>query len=290
MPKHRLDSRAEERRPAPDRGRRRATRPAPHTARVLGLAALLTGTLIGVPIASHIDFDTARSGAAPTAERSPQTATALPTPRASAAAEAPSAEIRHTGSPRQAERTVPVPDPIPESGPGTFRAAPAAPKEPGDATTYRVEVEHGLPFAPAQVATFVEETLSDARGWSGTAGHRLVRVQGGADLRIVLASPETADELCAPLDTEGRLSCRNGSNVVINAWRWRHGAERYDNALIDYRRYVVNHETGHALGYPHANCPEANAPAPVMLQQTLGLDGCHPNPWPNAADLRAASH
>lgn len=270
MSRHRLDSRAEARRPAPYRGRRRLARQAPHTARVLGLAALLTGTLIGVPIASLIDFDTARSGAAPTAERSPQTATALPTPRASAAAEAPSAEIRRTGSPRRAERTVPVPDTIPESGPGTFRVAPAVREETGDVTTYRVEVEHGLPFAPAQVATFVEETLSDWRGWSGTAGHRLVRVQGGADLRIVLASPATADELCAPLDIEGRLSCRNGSNVVINAWRWRHGAESYDNALIAYRRYVVNHETGHALGYRHADCPAAKSLRPSCSNRRSG--------------------
>ena len=147
-----------------------------------------------------------------------------------------------------------------------------------------------MPFAPAEVATFIEETLSDERGWSRTGEHRWVRVQHEADLRIILASPETVDGLCAPLETEGRLSCRNGSNVVINAWRWRHGADSYDNALVAYRRYVVNHETGHALGYPHADCPGANEPAPVMLQQTLGLDGCQPNPWPNEADLRAASH
>ncbi|MDP3893701.1 DUF3152 domain-containing protein [Nocardioides sp.] len=289
MSKHRLDSRAE-RRPAQYRGSRRATRQAPHAARVLGLAALLTGTLIGVPIASVVDFDTAGSGSAPKVETPPQTTPALPTPRPSAAAEAPSAEVRRTGSPRQSERAAPVPEPIPESGPGTFRVAAAAPAEAGGATTYRVEVEDGLPFDPAEVATFVEETLSDPRGWSQTGEHRLVHVQHEADLRIILASPETADDLCAPLQTAGRLSCRNGANVVINAWRWRHGADSYDNALVAYRRYVVNHEAGHALGYPHADCPGPNEPAPVMLQQTIGLDGCQPNPWPNEADQRAASH
>lgn len=289
MSKHRLDSRAAARHAAP-RGSRRLAHRAPHPTRVFGLVALMTATLIGVPTAFIVDLDTPGSSSAPTAERSPQTTQALPTPSPTAAAEAPPSLTPRNGSPRHAKGAVPVPDPIPESGPGTFRVAPADPQEAGTATTYRVEVEDGLPFAPTEVATFVEETLSDTRGWSSTGEHRLVRVDHEADLRVILASPETADELCAPLETEGRLSCRNGANVVINAWRWRHGAESYNNALTAHRRYVVNHETGHALGYPHADCPEANEPAPVMLQQTIGLDGCQPNPWPSRVDLRPPSH
>lgn len=134
------------------------------------------------------------------------------------------------------------------------------------------------------MARIVEDTLSDDRGWV-QAGHRLVRVQETATLRIVLASPATADRLCAPLNTGGRLSCRNGSNVVLNAWRWRHGTTGYEKAIHRYRQYMVNHETGHALGYPHADCPGADQLAPVMLQQTIGLDGCRANPWPGGADL-----
>lgn len=256
--------------------------------RVVGLVGLVTSVAVAVPIASLTEFGIATSGPPREAESSSRTPANIqrsPATESSTAAEAP-ADIRRN----QPLQPAPTAEPVPETGPGTFRVALAAPDEAEGATTYRVEVEHGLPFAPADVARFVEETLTDERGWSGTAGHRLVRIQGGADLRIVLASPETADALCAPLETGGRLSCRNGSNVVINAWRWRHGADSYDNALIAYRRYVVNHETGHALGHPHAACPEANEPAPVMLQQTLGLDGCQPNPWPNEADQRAASH
>jgi hypothetical protein len=149
--------------------------------------------------------------------------------------------------------------------------------------TYRVEVEQGLPFNTADVARLVEATLSDQRGWA--TRHTLVRVDGHADLRIVLATPETADELCAPLDTGGRLSCRNGGDVVLNAWRWQFGAYGYAGDLRAYRRYVVNHETGHALGYPHVGCPGPGRLAPVMLQQTKGLAGCRPNPWPSRVDL-----
>jgi hypothetical protein len=175
---------------------------------------------------------------------------------------------------------------VPEAGPGTFRVAADAPRTaPGvQATSYTVEVEDGLPFAVDGVAEVVDATLSDPRGWSATGRHQLRRVNTEASLRVVLASPATADGLCSPLETQGRLSCRNGHMVVLNAWRWANGANGYERRLPDYRRYVVNHEIGHALGYPHVTCPGVELPAPVMLQQTIGLDGCLPNPWPAAVD------
>ena len=174
---------------------------------------------------------------------------------------------------------------IPESGSGGFRIAPGA-NGPSNAQTYQVEVEGGLPFHVAEFARTVDLTLADPRGWSAESRNRLARVDAGGDIRVLLASPVTADRLCAPLDTEGRLSCRNGANVVINAWRWVNGGPGYDNNISDYRRYVINHEVGHALGYPHVGCPRPGALAPVMLQQTLGLEGCRPNAWPARVDLK----
>lgn len=163
--------------------------------------------------------------------------------------------------------------------------APAPPVEGGATRTYRVEVERGLPFAVDAVADKVEGTLDDPRSWSYESQNRLVRTSGPADLRVLLVTPATGDALCAPLETRGRLSCRNGTNVVLNAWRWRHGGPGYDGDIEGYRSYVINHEVGHALGYPHAPCPGPGALAPVMLQQTLGLDGCRPNVWPVRVDL-----
>ncbi|WP_179519698.1 DUF3152 domain-containing protein [Nocardioides perillae] len=170
---------------------------------------------------------------------------------------------------------------VPERASGRFVAAAARGVRPvaGESFTYRVEVELGLGVTPAQLARQVDAILLDRRGWGDTRDIAMRRTGGHADLRIVLASPATTDELCLPLDTGGRLSCRNGDTVALNAWRWANGAPAYTD-LGRYRTYLVNHEVGHALGEGHASCPGPGRLAPVMLQQTKGLQGCAAHPWP----------
>lgn len=170
-----------------------------------------------------------------------------------------------------------------DRGTGHFTTARGEGSSTGpDPVSYSVEVEGGLEVAPADFAEAVDATLADSRGWRGIAEHEFQRVEQGQEVRVLLATPETVDVLCAPLQTDGEVSCRNQDRVVINAKRWFYGAEPFNRPLREYRRYVINHEVGHALGYGHQACPEPGGVAPVMLQQTLGLDGCTANPWPVA--------
>jgi hypothetical protein len=177
--------------------------------------------------------------------------------------------------------------PVPQRASGRFDIAPVHAQRtarPG-ALTYRVEVERGLPYDAAGFAHAVDRTFAAPNGWAAGPDLDFTRVDGEADFRVVLASPKTVDRLCAPLDTNGLVSCRNRDDVVINAWRWWAGAETYGDDVAAYRTYVINHEAGHFLGHHHEGCPRPGDPAPVMVQQTLDLDGCVANPWPTAAEL-----
>ncbi len=174
-----------------------------------------------------------------------------------------------------------LPPEVPAEGSGEFRIAGGTGEPTGSSPLrYTAEVEQDVAVDPRRFASKIEATLADRRGWRTIGDHEFQRVRTDPELRILLATPETVDTLCWPLDTRGELSCRNGELVVINAARWLLGIEAYRRAVVEYRHYVINHEVGHALGYPHETCPGENEVAPVMLQQTIGLDGCLPNPWP----------
>jgi len=171
---------------------------------------------------------------------------------------------------------------VPRAGDGTFAVAPGAGPQVGDGrlVRYTVEVEGGVPLDAAEVAVVVESVLADPRSWTGQGGWALQRVDVDPDARIVVTTPDTTDRMCAPLRTRGEVSCRNGDDVVLNAVRWTQGATTWGDDVVGYRQYLVNHELGHFLGSSHVRCPAEGRPAPVMLQQTLGLQGCTVNAWP----------
>jgi hypothetical protein len=147
---------------------------------------------------------------------------------------------------------------------------------------FDVRVEDGLQIDAKQAAQLMQEVLNDERSWRGSGSWRfqLVSSPADADLHAYIATPGTTDELCYPLLTRGEVSCQNGDRVVLNAMRWVFGAPSYGSDVANYRRYLINHEFGHTLGFRHVTCQGKGLPAGVMMQQTKGLGGCEANPWP----------
>jgi hypothetical protein len=153
-----------------------------------------------------------------------------------------------------------------------------------DAIRYRVLVEQGVELTSAEFVAQVDAALGDPAGWAA-AGRSFARVDERAEITVLLARPSTVDRLCKPLATRGRYSCGRGGRAALNLDRWERGSRAWTASLGEYRTYMVNHEVGHLLGIPHADCPAAGEPAPIMQQQTFGLDGCLPSAWPSTAEV-----
>ncbi|WP_432507707.1 DUF3152 domain-containing protein [Kineococcus arenarius] len=176
---------------------------------------------------------------------------------------------------------------VPGSGGGALDVVPGSVPAPASARvrTLRVEVERDLVTAgvldPAAFADFALGVLNDPRGWGAGGATSFERTDGEAELRLVLATPDTSAALCRPLRTMGTLSCRVGDAAVLTWYRWVEAIPDYGEDRTGYRQYLVNHEVGHLLGHGHEPNPGAGRLAPVMMQQTKGLDGALPNPWPN---------
>ena len=160
-------------------------------------------------------------------------------------------------------------------------------RDAGRIVDFALRVEAPLDIAAADAAATVAEILDDDRSWTGLEDV-VFRLSDDPDAEflVTIASPATTDQMCLPLNTVGRLSCRRGNQVILNADRWDRGPDvyhdSYDGSLEEYRRYLVNHEVGHFLGKGHvqpASCSSTTR-APVMMQQTFGLRGCAINGWP----------
>jgi hypothetical protein len=148
---------------------------------------------------------------------------------------------------------------------------------------YTTQVDPGVSVPPHRFADEVAIYLADPGGWA-SLGYTFVVGRGGKHIR--LSTPQSIKQEGCKDDA---LSCAilGGDAIWLNAERWLHGAPRSQLPLAAYRQYMVTHEMGHALGYDHVACPGPGQPAPLMLQQTLGLHGCTPNTRLTATDRQS---
>jgi hypothetical protein len=152
--------------------------------------------------------------------------------------------------------------------------------------TYVVRTRGHVVADVARFAASAAKTYADPRGWL-RAHHRFRRVRSGGDFTLLLAQARylpTYSSVCSM-----SYSCRVGRFVIINESRWRHSSTHFTGDLATYRSMLVNHETGHWLGRPHAFCSGPGRLAPVMQQQSKGMQGCRPNAWPLPREIRAVS-
>lgn len=212
---------------------------------------------------------------------------------------------------------LPEGSPFTQAGAGKWHVVPGSgPKVgAGKLYTYTVEVEDGIDPASYAgddaFAAAVEGTLSDPKkGWTWDGKIALQRVDANfpnPTFKVSLTTPETthrADACGFQIKFEASCYRKSLGRVLINLARWVRGAKAFNADMTGYRQYAINHEVGHALGNQHVGCGGDGDPAPVMMQQSFGVDDnyvsmlndipggdrgkvakdgrtCTPNAWPN---------
>ena len=215
---------------------------------------------------------------------------------------------------------------IPVRGNGKFTVVPGESDPVGKGPTrwVRIEIEDGLPIDPDVVTPYVMSILNDAQGWTAHGRVSFGRTGGVADIRIVIASPKTAVDMCprphdaavvdiAPPDVPGGVpvpsaspsaaavpsaspssstsaspapqpSCADQGIVVVSAYQWAAGIKAFGDDEGAWHDYMINHPIGHLLGEPDAVCGGTGQLAPVMQNQQLDITPCLANGWPFPAE------
>jgi len=127
-----------------------------------------------------------------------------------------------------------------------------------------------------QVDFYIMAYLNSPDGWSQYGYFFEPADKFRANVLIRLSLSKTIEELCG---VSKMLSCAvlGGKHMYLCAERWFGGAKESGLDLENYRQYMVSHEMGHILGKDHLKCTGNGKPAPVMMQQTLGIGECIPN-------------
>ncbi|WP_232322976.1 DUF3152 domain-containing protein [Hoyosella altamirensis] len=178
---------------------------------------------------------------------------------------------------------LPAGGPYTEHGTGEWRIVPGHTGEVGAGEnrvfTYTVEIEEGVDTTSyggdEAVTRMVDETLANPKSWIADPQFGFRRISGPEDgppdFRVSLTSVMTVRQFCG-YTIQLEVSCfspRSG-RVIINDARWVRGALAFQGDIGSYRQYLVNHEVGHAIGYPeHVPCESDGGLANVMMQQTL---------------------
>jgi len=124
----------------------------------------------------------------------------------------------------------------------------------------------------------ITSTLHDPRGWT-TQQNILFLMRRGQERSDIDFEMASSDEIGRRFGRRfekfsvchcGPRKCR----IVINGDNWK-------GSTVTYKKYIINHEIGHALGHEHRTMPSqaTSRPCHVMVVQTARRLNCRLNPW-----------
>lgn len=153
--------------------------------------------------------------------------------------------------------------------------------------TYCTAVRGVDPAVLDALTGMLAATYNDARGWNDGGHIAFEHADRGCQYTVWLSAASQMGSFGAICDDY--YNCQIGDNVVLNYDRWQTATNPWNathGSLEDYRTLMIDHETGHRLGFrDNPTCPGTGQPAPVMMQQSIALKGCIFNVWPRLSEL-----
>jgi hypothetical protein len=185
------------------------------------------------------------------------------------------------------EKPPPPPPREPAAPPPTWPTTRVCGRRDARTVSFKVSVQQDLAVGAKRFASQIRDILCDERGWTASGAVRF-RFDRGAPITIALRGPKATEARCwemIGLSVRETYSCAGSNEAALNADRWFEGSPTLTMSVQRYRHLLVNHEVGHLLGHGHRGCSGSGERAPVMMQQSKGLDGCRANPWPLGYEL-----
>lgn len=130
----------------------------------------------------------------------------------------------------------------------------------------------GAPDGWARLGICFERTYTKKMA-DGTTADVVVHFKDPKYFRGLLIDGEDDPESLSATSMPG-CGSKEVPEVYFNTGNWTSvPAPASTMTLENYRKYLVLHEFGHALGFGHVKCPSEGADAPIMMQQTKGPTG-----------------
>ncbi len=165
-----------------------------------------------------------------------------------------------------------------------FTTAPSGVVTPATIKSYRycISVSGASQDKANELAGTAKSVYAMVGGWSLTGLVKLEPAATSCNFTLWLAAADNMPHFSPACGSHS--TCRVDNNLVINLSNWDQAPASWQGTQDEYRTELINHETGHWLGFDHLSCG-GNTTAPIQ-DVVVQVSGCSPRWFPIAANLQ----
>ena len=158
----------------------------------------------------------------------------------------------------------------------------------------RPDVTYKLGFSPNVAPvdqTLIVKYANEPNGWTQRYNCQIKKTTSitSCDVVVQFATPNELEQMFGPDFKQlsvSQIHKHQTPHIYFNLQNWNRVPKNFRGSLSLYRKYLVQHELGHALFHVWNHDEEpSHGTCPVMMQQTRGTSTCvpgidhHPHVW-----------